>query len=197
MRACPEAAAFCARGDESLKCGGRYRVAQPPPHRPKTAILRAAGADSDPGGGGRGCLDVPPTGYTTRRTRNPTRGSSIAFEPSESLEKRAKASIRPRQFTGLLRVRLRTRRTLCTPHLLRVRHRTRRTLCTPHPARHQSQFAAEELRGNQGRHFRRTGANRISTAARYRSPGEFDRQDDPRSDCSDKDRSQEALSTWV
>ena len=34
-------------------------VAQPPPHRPKTAILRAAGADSDPGGGGRGCLAVP------------------------------------------------------------------------------------------------------------------------------------------
>ena len=71
-----------------------------------------------PGGRRRG-LDVPPTGYTTRRTRNPTRGSSIAFEPSESLEKRAKASIRPRQFTGLLRVRLRTRRTLCTPHRCR------------------------------------------------------------------------------
>src|SRR5665213_1550761 len=54
---------------------------------------RLVSGGSDPAArtpGGRRCLEVRPTGYTTRRSRNPTRRSSIAFEPSESLEKRAR-----------------------------------------------------------------------------------------------------------
>jgi hypothetical protein len=103
-------------GRRGLWRGGEAAKVRPQRAGSSFALLQAP-SGLGPGRGRRRRLDVPPTGYTTRRTRNPTRGSSIAFEPSESLEKRAKASIRPRQFTGLLRVRLRTRRTLCTPHL--------------------------------------------------------------------------------
>jgi hypothetical protein len=74
--------------------GSRYLKRKPDDHFAKWVAVRVAGGDGlephppseretglEPAGGGRGCLEVRPTGYTTRRTRNPTRRSSIAIEP--------------------------------------------------------------------------------------------------------------------
>ena len=44
--------------------------AVPLPTSPKTGDLRACAPESDPGGGGRRCLDVPPTGYTAPLNSN-------------------------------------------------------------------------------------------------------------------------------
>ena len=46
------------------------RGGQPPHIDLRQAILRASGADSDQGEGGRGCLEVPPTGYTATANSN-------------------------------------------------------------------------------------------------------------------------------
>jgi DNA-directed RNA polymerase subunit RPC12/RpoP len=50
----------------SARPGGSRNVASNRMWISKTAILQAAGADSNPRGGGRRCLDVPLTGYTAR-----------------------------------------------------------------------------------------------------------------------------------
>jgi len=45
--------------------------ASPPPHiEPKTIGLASLGAGLEPRGGGRRCLEVPPTGYTATANSN-------------------------------------------------------------------------------------------------------------------------------
>jgi hypothetical protein len=67
---------------------GVHRVEGPrasPPHiEPKTMVLRAARPDSDRIRWKAMPLKCPRLDIQSRRTRNPTRGSSIAFESSES-----------------------------------------------------------------------------------------------------------------